>query len=311
MRRAASGVGVIAMVLAATVSEADEAVRVQASVDKPRVAVGERLRYTVVVEHPSSLAVTIAPLELPSDVWSVETTPSRPQMGNGRDSSVAVLMPYKAGTQTIPAPIVRYRAADAEREARGEPLTVTVDSALPADWQSQDIRGIKPPLFLAWRWIVPLGLLLAALGTAWIAWRRRRRPIESTPAPPPVPPHVAALRELEQLEREALLAQGHAEAYYVRLSAIVRRYVEGRFGLRAPEMTTEEFLSASTRSMALLSSHRQLLNDFLRQSDLVKFARYQPSAHEADQALAAARRLVEETKPADSPATAMAESRSR
>ena len=60
------------------------------------------------------------------------------------------------------------------------------------------------------------------------------------------------------------------------LSAIARRYLEARFQLHAPEQTTEEFLRDAASAGKLSPAHQQLVTDFLEQSDLVKFARYQP-----------------------------------
>jgi len=76
---------------------------------------------------------------------------------------------------------------------------------------------------------------------------------------------------------------------------IVRRYLEDRFVVRAPEMTTEEFLEATARSAVLQPGQRQLLGDFLAESDLVKFARHVPTLADSDRVLGAAERFVDET----------------
>ncbi len=104
------------------------------------------------------------------------------------------------------------------------------------------------------------------------------------------------MNALEQLHREQLPLQGRVEEYYVRLSTIVRVYIENRFGLRAPEMTTEEFLQVASSGQALSEGHRRALQEFLMRCDLVKFARYQPSGQEAEEAWCAAQRFVQETQ---------------
>jgi hypothetical protein len=81
----------------------------------------------------------------------------------------------------------------------------------------------------------------------------------------------------------------------VRLSAIVRTYVEGRFRLRAPEMTTEEFLQAAQSSRELPAEYRSRLNEFLREADLVKFARHVPTMEQGERAFDAARDFVTRT----------------
>ncbi len=111
-----------------------------------------------------------------------------------------------------------------------------------------------------------------------------------------------AMTRLRELEQRGLPSPGQGETapaidiWYVELSAIVRRYLEDRYGLRAPELTTEEFLREAQRSGQLSSTHRNLLSDFLVRCDRVKFARYEPDEEESRQALASARSFLEETR---------------
>jgi hypothetical protein len=122
--------------------------------------------------------------------------------------------------------------------------------------------------------------------------RRRERGAAAPPAPPA---SETARRALQALEARGLVQAGEIKEYYAELSGIVRRYLEARFGVHAPEMTTEEFLLATARGGALDTRHRALLSGFLRESDLVKFARHRPTMDDARRALEAARRFVDET----------------
>jgi hypothetical protein len=91
------------------------------------------------------------------------------------------------------------------------------------------------------------------------------------------PAHVLALAALEHVQHQDLMGQERIEEFYVRVSAILRRYVELRFGLRAPEQTTEEFLVSALATGGLIAAHRDLLETFLQHCDLVKFARHRPT----------------------------------
>ena len=107
--------------------------------------------------------------------------------------------------------------------------------------------------------------------------------------------------EIARSELDRLLARGTPgpetmDAFYVELSLIVRRYLEDRFALRSPELTTEEFLNEMGRSPDLARSHQRLLRDFLVQADLVKFAGYRPEAEVVGEASAAAERFLEDTR---------------
>ena len=168
--------------------------------------------------------------------------------------------------------------------------TQALTNAVPAK-----LQDIKEPIVIRspWMW-VRLGLFLVVLGgllaLAWWWWNRGRKP---APAGPGESPADRARRRLT-----AALDQLHdPERFATRVSEIARTYLEERFGLRAPERTTEEFLSELTTSVSLDSRHKALLGEFLTSCDLVKFARAEPSRAELEALHAAAERLVEETAP--------------
>ena len=71
------------------------------------------------------------------------------------------------------------------------------------------------------------------------------------------------------------------KTFYFRLSAIMRYYIEERFGLRAPERTTEEFLAEISNADVFNTGQRNYLKSFLKASDIVKFAKHEPQLQEA------------------------------
>jgi hypothetical protein len=86
------------------------------------------------------------------------------------------------------------------------------------------------------------------------------------------------------------------DAFFVQLSGIIRRYLENRFGLRSPELTTEEFLDELAKSPDLVRSHQRLLREFLNRADLVKFAHLLPDPGDVEVSLDSARRFLESTR---------------
>jgi hypothetical protein len=83
--------------------------------------------------------------------------------------------------------------------------------------------------------------------------------------------------------------------FFVEISDIVRRYLEGRFALHAPELTTEEFLEVAAGSPDLSADHRRFLQTFLGNADRVKFARFVPAATEVEGVLSAVRGFLQQT----------------
>lgn len=106
-------------------------------------------------------------------------------------------------------------------------------------------------------------------------------------------PRRQALRLLQQLEAEHLPEQRLFDPFYVRLTRIVRHYIEERFELRAPERTTQEFLSELVSQPHFDSSMQQLLSSFLLEADLVKFAKVEPTHGQCQGAVEAARKVIE------------------
>lgn len=203
------------------------------------------------------------------------------------------LQPFLPGEYEVPALTVRLNGG---LEISSEPVQVTVESVLedPESAELLDIGDAVDVPAPRWWWAgTSLGVAAALAGLAWWLKRRRTRREE----PPPVAAHEAALAALEELLAGGLPSGAAMKGFYLALSDIVRRYIEERFGLRAPEQTTEEFLSAMAETPVIRRDHQALLRAFLQQADMVKFAQFQPRRHEAGEAGAAARRFIEQTVP--------------
>ena len=186
------------------------------------------------------------------------------------------------------------------RELLTDELGFQVASVLPEGEVATELRPARPPLMELegpwlrrnWPWLAGLVVAAAALTAAIVVWLRRADQRARLTA------FDRAVERLERLRRAGLPEHSGMDAWYVELSDIVRRYIEERFALRAPEQTTEEFLLEAGRS-ALSRRHRELLSAFLETCDRVKFARYSPGTRESQQALDEARRFLDETRAVD------------
>lgn len=230
-----------------------------------------------------------------------ETAPRLVEGGRIATTRTFVLEPELDGDYEIPALDFRLAAGDGETRQEEtfstEPVIVRVFSAIEGeDAEEAKLREIPDPESLPggfpW-WILALIVALAAAGYGY--WRWRLRPRAEKPVPVE-PPHVIAERALAALAEEGLTEQGQYKAYFARLSDILRQYIEGRFGLRAPEQTTEEFLQALAYAPVLVGEHKDRLRHFLELSDLVKFAKHEPRSEDADASMGACREFVRTTK---------------
>jgi len=163
---------------------------------------------------------------------------------------------------------------------------------------SNEIRDVKPPVdwpesFL-WPWgiLLIMGTLILTGSLCW--WLYQKRKLKALSLKSKTPWELAHER-LRSLEQNGLGTLEELKAFYVALSAIVRRYMEERFAIRAPEMTTEEFLNYLRASPDLNPQQKETFKNFLNACDMVKFARYGPTEKEARESLLLAKKLVDET----------------
>ncbi len=167
-------------------------------------------------------------------------------------------------------------------EASGEPAALRgVVDAPPARWP-----------WWAWAGVGGGATLLLAI-VAWFVARGRR---PHRPEPIRKAAHEIALVELGRLVADGLIERGAYKPFHRRLSGILRRYIENRFHLRAPEQTTEEFLDSSRRAGVFNTGDLQLLEEFLTHCDMVKFAEHVPDHLRMTSALDTVRAFVERTR---------------
>ena len=280
------------------------AVRLTLTADRPSMGLTDTLKLTLTITAPPELRITLPDVTKtlgPFDIVQHRTTgplsltPQAQQWQ--REYTLAVT---ESGSLTAPSLTVQVQEGDTTQLLSTDPLSITVTSLVPADADLSAVKDIAPPVPLLrrgippWVWIVASGLGGAGLlAGAWWWYRRQQRaaavPLVQRPA------HLLALAALEHLQRQELIGQEHIEEFYVRVSIILRRYVELRFGLRAPEQTTEEFLVSTLATGGLIAAHRDLLEAFLQHCDLVKFARHRPTASAMEETFESAKTFVEHT----------------
>ena len=184
------------------------------------------------------------------------------------------------------------------RTIETQSITITVVSVIPDSEEPPELRDIAPPVAMPglspWLYfLMGVGATALALAGYWLLRQRRKRAEKEAAAEPP---HQVAMRELQRLLAEDLVEKGEAKLFYLRLSNILRRYIEDRFAIRAPEQTTEEFLDDLRRDNAFADLQKELLEEFLRHCDLVKFAEHQPSREEVDGAVNSCAQFIAETR---------------
>ena len=290
---------------------------IDVSIDSAAILIGEQtvLHLTVTADQDRPVQVIIPNDTLMAGVELLNLSKAdSTQIENNRlvikqdllitsfDSALYLLPPLKVidGVDTVYSNQVALKVS-----------TLPVNAENPEEYF--DIKQVwKPPFVWADYLPILLGILLVLLlaAAAWYGWKRWREQKSLIPfkkEEPKLPPHEQAIKELDAIREQKLWQQGLNKAYYTQITETLRRYIDGRFGINAMEMTSGEILDLirqNDEAKPLYENLRQILS----LADFVKFAKMNPLPDENDLSLANAYRFVEQTKPVEEEAKPAEES---
>ena len=148
-----------------------------------------------------------------------------------------------------------------------------------------------PPL--SWRLVWRCGLVLLSAAIVAIAvWYVVRRILQKV-REHRMSPIERAMLELDRLLKKGLPGRGRYKDFYVELTMVVRRYIQRRHSVRAPNLTTDEFLRAAAGNPAFTQEAIAELRSFLESADMVKFAGVEATPEMADSATGKAKGYLE------------------
>lgn len=151
-----------------------------------------------------------------------------------------------------------------------------------------EIESVKKTKYSIWYWLL---LLIPAVALGWFWWSRRVVRHKE------LSPWERALQALHSLRSMLMNREISQETGFIRLTDLVREYLELRFEIPASTRTTLEFLNDMNYGTSPLpEEQRQFLREFMTVADQVKFAKAQPDNEVLSDALAKAEILVENTR---------------
>jgi hypothetical protein len=268
---------------------------VHSSADKGFISPKDSICFRIEIEHSPDVEMQV---EEPGDAFGgmkrLEAHPGKVRRIDGRLKQTLEykLCPEQEGAYELPGIRASYaRPGAAKQWIRSPPVYVRVSSE--PDPAPRALRDLKPIERIEYwnRMALGLGLAGAAvlLAVLYLLWRWRG----GAPPPPAPPPHEVALEALERLQR-LTPQEGHAmrQAAFA-ASEIIRIYVEARFALHAPYMTTEEIFGRLTSLSELQPEQRRRLKEFLEQTDRIKYAGMVPDGAQLQAVFERARRFVQ------------------
>ncbi|GAB4365479.1 MAG: hypothetical protein Kow0042_04710 [Calditrichia bacterium] len=282
-------------------------IRVGAEVDKSVITIGDRIIYTLTIEHDKSIHV-----EQPgpgANLGQFEIKDYRiydPVEKNGLvvqkfEYNISV---FDTGKFVIPPFPVAFSESDTSRDFQiimSEPIEIFVESVL-AD-ENAEIRDIKPPIPVPYNYkrliLIILGalLLLAAAGITYYVIRQRKKGMPLFRKEVIRPAHEVAFEALVDLELRwrSMFENEEYKPIFWELSDILRRYLENRFFINALEETTFE-IRISLEETGLNAEEQEKVREVLELADLVKFAKYVPQLAEVENSFRLVREFIDSTK---------------
>jgi hypothetical protein len=259
-----------------------------------------------IAESDALSALEKSHLALPDPKGAASPSVVRSAEGTHTEVKIPVVpLPPEPGRHELtlpPLPITIARANGQVLTVCTKPHTITIEDPI-ANTPEPKPKENPPPRRQEEDWamlrqLVYGGLLALVAGAlaAWLFARWRRRPKRVPPPPPPRPPWEVAIEELHDVRHAGLIKNQRYSEHYDRVSDTIRKYLGDRYGFDGLESTTREaltVLSGVSPPIAAIDNVRA----FLRQADLVKFARLTPSEEECELALARGEEIVQSTMP--------------
>ena len=258
-------------------------VNFRAVLDTNNLMIGDQAKIKLIFKSDKKLEVRFP--AVPDSIGKIEflarTNIDTSNLNNAFQLSQSfVITCFDSGVYSLPPFEAAYNNGDSFVTVQSNLVqlkfnTMKVDTA-------SGFKDIKPPAeipFSIWDYIyyIIAGLVvLLGIGIGYFLVKKyHKSKLLIDGYDPHIDPHIIALEALKQLDNEKLWQKGSVKTYHIRLSDIVRTYIERRFSFIAMEMTTAEIIS-SLQEIKLSSNLINDLKNTLSIADLAKFAKYSP-----------------------------------
>ena len=248
------------------------------------VLIGEPIELTLNIEAPNNITITNFPT-LPEDAepFFVKETHEVKEVTQGdtttytQDSEIVL---WETGLFNTPEVFVRFVNPATGAEASSPVRSVAFNVTSVLDISDQNLRPAKSLIYLTYipPWLI-VGIVAIVGGILFGLYYLQKNRQKLSAAFQPGTPVQVAVMGLENLREQYL----PAIQTYPLVADHLRTYIQGRFQIRAQDMTTSELINQIHKEKILTEKLRSSLQSCLEQADLVKFARFEPGANASEQ----------------------------
>lgn len=235
---------------------------------------------------------------------NAQNIPVSQENGQQVIKNTLVVSIYNNGVFDLPGPQVI--AADGMQQLPTSAKSIVV--TLPITMTKSDTIVLNPIRdimveeanitdYLMYFYVLIGAIVLAGIGYYFYK-KKNQKPSETITKEVAIilPAHVKAINALKDLEGAQLWQQGYIKEYQSGLTDIIRTYLEERYHVNAPEMTTDEVVNALYK-VDFDPKYTNTLKEILQVADLVKFAKAKPDEDIHSIFMTKAIDFVENTKP--------------
>jgi len=248
--------------------------------------VGDTLRKEVDVVNVSKIDTTIPDKNKPEEIQQHQTI---------------TVTSADSGFWAIP-PFTFIVNNDTAKPLETDALLLAVYT-LPVDTAQTSIKDVKAPFDEPFDWHEYLpyiygssaALIVLIIIIFILIKMLKKEPVLAEPPKPKVPAHITALHALEEIKHKKLWQDGKFKEYHTIISDTLRAYIEGRYGVAAMELTSDEIVKIMN-SQVIDSISKEKLKQVLTLADYVKFAKVVPIDVENEMSLQSAFDFVNGTK---------------
>ena len=294
---------VVTVVLAVPLTaSADSLVAASLAAEPGELTVGDPIQLTLSLTHPPGYQVILPQLDSNWGDFLVQSQSAGETVPNpdGTETTTQVIDARLFSPGEFTTPPLTITVSDQSGQlsyVSADPITVFISSVLVEG--DTELRDIKPQAVLPYVNYLPwiegfIALFALTAGAAFLIRRRKLR--QSLAVVDNRLPYEVALDELDHIEQLDLPGFGRFKEHYTLVSDCIRIYMGKTYHFPVLESTTGEIRSNLKRT----NVSKEIGNDFialLDESDLVKFSKFRPDIHSAQQLLQDSRQLVEKTKP--------------
>ena len=250
-----------------------------------QTTIGEPIKYSLYVNHPDSNLIQFP-------LWnfdnSIELRSLLTKLKNNSTIAELEIVFWDTGSIAIPELNLNILNKDSLLlySMPSEEIVIDILSIKEKNPDlidiSNDILPIKEPvpvnLKRSFTRLLQFILLFFILLSIILLWKKRLKTSKIEDLQPFKTENSISIakKKLEDLKSSDLAKKSHKKDFYIKLSFIIREYIENSFFIRTLEMTTDEF--AQNRS--IFPFDERLINNLIKilsMSDLVKYAKYDNS----------------------------------